>query len=96
MLFKLAEDGQLIAVFRAWRVFSMIDPESANFVRDSALAKISSLYLARNRGIDAGKMVQWMSTRSEWAEEVKASLHDPSRFKSTVDKSADAIEATGR
>jgi hypothetical protein len=93
MLSKLAEDGQLIAVSRAWRVFSMIHPESANFVRESVPAKISSLYLARNRGIDAGKMVEWMSTRSEWAEEVKAALHDPARFKSTVDEIADAIEA---
>lgn len=94
MLSKLAEDGQLIAISRAWRVFSMIHPESANFVRESVPAKISSLYLARNRGIDAGKMVEWMSARSEWAEEVKASLHDPARFKSTVDEMADAIEAT--
>jgi hypothetical protein len=93
MLSKLAEDGQLISVSRAWRVFSMIHPESANFVRESVPAKISSLYLARNRGIDAGKMVEWMSTRSEWAEEVKAALHDPARFKSTVDEIADAIEA---
>lgn len=93
MLSKLAEDGQLIAVSRAWRVFSMIHPESANFVRESVPAKISSLYLARNRGIDAGKMVEWMSTRSEWAEEVKAVLHDPARFKSTVDEMADSIEA---
>jgi hypothetical protein len=93
MLSKLAEDGQLTAVSRAWRVFSMIHPESANFVRESVPAKISSLYLARNRGIDAGKMVEWMSTRSEWSEEVKAALHDPARFKSTVDEMADAIEA---
>ena len=94
MLSKLAEDGQLIAVSRAWRVFSMIHPDSANCVRESVPAKISSLYLARNRGIDAGKMVEWMSTRSEWAEEVKVALHDPARFKSTVDEMADAIEAT--
>jgi len=94
MLSKLAEDGQLIAVSRAWRVFSMIHPESANFVRESVPAKISSLYLARNRGIDARKMVEWMSTGSQWAEEVKAALHDPARFKSTVDEIADAIEAT--
>lgn len=71
----------------------MIHPESANFVRESVPAKISSLYLARNRAIDAAKMVEWMSTRSEWAEEVKAALHDPVRFKSTVDAIADAIEA---
>jgi hypothetical protein len=93
MLSKLAEDGQLIAVSRAWRVFSMIHSESANFVRESVPAKISSLYLARNRGIDVGKMVEWMSTRSEWAEEVKAALHDPARFKRTVEEMADAIEA---
>ena len=94
MLSKLAEDGQLIAVARAWRVFSMINPESANFVRESVPAKISSLYLARNRGIDARRMVGWMSTRSEWAEAVKAALHDPARFKKTVDEMADAIAAT--
>jgi hypothetical protein len=94
MLSKLAEDGQLIAVSRAWRVFTMIHPESANLVRDSVPAKISSLYLVRNRGIDAGRMVGWTSTRSEWAEALKAALHDPARFKSTVDEMADAIEAT--
>lgn len=93
MLSKLAEDGQLIAVSRAWRVFSMIHPESADFVRESVPAKISSLYLARNRGIDTRKMVEWMSTRSGWAEEVKITLHDPARFKSTVDEMAHAIEA---
>ncbi|PAY09631.1 hypothetical protein CK489_03315 [Bradyrhizobium sp. UFLA03-84] len=93
MLSKLAGDGQLIAVSRAWRVFSMIHPESANFVRESVPAKISSLYLVRNRGINADKMVEWMSTRSEWAEEVKAALHDPARFKSTVDEMALSIEA---
>jgi hypothetical protein len=94
MLSKLAEDGQLIAVSRAWRVFTMIHPESANLVRDSVPAKISSRYLVRNRGIDTGRMVGWMSTRSEWAEALKAALHDPARFKSTVDEMADAIEAT--
>jgi hypothetical protein len=36
-----------------------------------------------------------MSTKSEWAEAVKAALHDPTRFKKTVDEMADAIGATG-
>lgn len=94
MLSKLAEDGQLIAVSRAWRVFKMIHPESADLLRHSVPAKILSPYLARNRGIDAGRMVRWMSTRSEWAEAAKAALHDPAHFKKTVDEMADAIAAT--
>jgi len=94
MLSKLAEDGQLIAVSRAWRVFNMIHPESADLVRDLAPAKILSLYLARNRGIDVGTTVGWMSTRSEWAEAVKAALHNPAHFKKTVDEMADAMAAT--
>jgi len=54
LLSKLAEDGELVAVSRAWRVFKMIHPESADLLRESVPAKILSPYLARNRGIDAG------------------------------------------
>jgi hypothetical protein len=94
LLSKLAEDGELVAVSRAWRVFKMIHPESADLLRESVPAKILSPYLARNRGVDDGRMVGWMSTRSEWAEAAKAALHDPAHFKKTVDEMADAIAAT--
>jgi hypothetical protein len=95
LLSKLAEDGQLVAVARAWRVFALIHPKSAKLVHDSVPAKILSLYLARSRGIDVGRTVGWMSTKSEWAEAVKAALNDPARFKKTVDEMADAITVTG-
>lgn len=94
LLSKLAENGELVAVSRAWRVFNMIHPESADLLRESVPAKILLPYLARNRGIDAGRMVGWMSTRSEWAEAAKAALNDPAHFKKTVDEMADAIAAT--
>ena len=68
---------------------------SAEFI--TALEETSpafeAAYLARNRGIDAGRIVGWMSTRSEWAEAAKAALHDPVHFKKTVDEMADAIAA---
>ena len=95
VLSMLAADGELSAVSRVWHLFSMIHPESAHFVRESVPAKISSLYLALNRGIDAGKIAAWMSRRSGWAEEVKAVLHDPARFESTVDEMAHSMPKAG-
>jgi hypothetical protein len=64
-------------------------------VRESVPAKISSLYLARNRGIDAGKIVKWASAQPDWADHLKASLQDLVQFKSTVDAMVKAIEAVG-
>lgn len=64
-------------------------------MRESVPAKISSLYLARNRGIDAGKIVKWKSAQPDWADHLKASLQDPASFKNTVDAMADAIETVG-
>jgi hypothetical protein len=95
LLSKLAEDGQLTAISRAWRLFSTVHPDNAHSVRESVPAKISSLYLARHRGIDAGKIVKWSSAKPDWADQVKASLQDPAIFKNTVDAMADAIEAVG-
>jgi hypothetical protein len=95
MLSKLAEDGQLTAISRAWRLFSTLHPQNAHFVRESVPAKISSLYLARNRGIDAGKIAKWASTHPDWPDHLKASLQDPASFKNHVDAMADAIEAVG-
>ena len=94
LLSKLAEEGELVAVSRAWRVFRMVHPESADLLRDSVPAKILSPYLTRNRGIDPGRMVGCISTSAEWLEAAKAALHDPAHFKKTVDEMADAIAAT--
>jgi hypothetical protein len=95
MFSKLAEDGQLTTISRAWRLFSIVHPDNAHFVREAVPAKISSLYLARNRGIDAGKIVKWASAQPDWADHLKSSLQDPARFKNTVDAMAEAIEAVG-
>ncbi|KRQ95258.1 hypothetical protein CQ10_33135 [Bradyrhizobium valentinum] len=95
MFSKLAEKGQLTAISRAWRLFSTLHPQNAHFVRESVPAKISSLYLARNRGINADKIVKWESAQPDWADHLKASLQDPALFKNAVDAMADAIEAVG-
>ena len=74
MFSKLAENGQLVAISRAWTLFSVFHPASAHFVRESVPAKISSLYFVGNRGMDARKIAKWTSARPDWADYLKASL----------------------
>lgn len=95
MFSKLAENGQLTAISRAWRLFSTFHPDNAHLVRESVPAKISSLYLAGNRGINAGQIAKWTSAQPDWADHLKASLQDPALFKRTIDAMAEAIEAGG-
>lgn len=64
-------------------------------VREPVPAKISSLYLTRKRGIDAGKIVQWASARPDWADRLKSSLQDLAQIEKTLDAMGDAIEAVG-
>lgn len=92
-LSKLAEQGQLKVMSRAWRLFSIVHPDNAGFVRQSVPAKISSMYWSRLRRLDAARVVQWMSSEKDWAERLKDSLQDPSSFETTVDAMTDAIQA---
>jgi hypothetical protein len=91
LLSQLAEEGELETFAKAYRLFSTIRPANADFVRESIPAKISSLYLARNRQLNSSKILSWASRNPEWPDTLKAAVGQPAAFAITVDSMATAI-----
>jgi hypothetical protein len=94
LLSELAEEGDLATMSHLYGAFSVIHPKNAGFVLGSVPAKISSRYLARNRGIGIRQFSAYVERNPDWAENLKANLPHSGRFTQTVTAMADAI-ATG-
>lgn len=93
LLSELAEEGEVETFAKAYRLFATIRPANAGFVRNSVPAKISSLYLARNRRLSASKIMAWNSAHPEWPETLKAAVEEPAMFARTVETMAADIAA---
>lgn len=93
LLSEFAEEGDIAAFAKAVRLFEAIFPQSARQIRSSVPAKISSLYLARNRGLGAGKQMAYMNANPDWAESIRHDADHPNRLAETIGAMAVQMEA---
>jgi len=93
VLGQIARDGDLDVFALALNVFALILPASARELRDAVPAKILNQFIARNREVPIAGAFRWMNDNPDWAETLRATANDPTRFASTVDAIVDGMRA---